>query len=99
MRKAAMLGLVGCAGSAAVIGWIAYLLLQLVVMMQTPCLAAWFGGKDADHMLLGEVNELLSFGLSPAALLTFGYCLCVYTALAVATPLVEGSISVHRKFP
>ena len=35
MRRAAGIGLVGCAGSAAVIGWIPHLLLWLVMQMQT----------------------------------------------------------------
>ncbi len=52
-----MIGLVGCAGSTAVIGWITCLLLWLVVRKQTPCLAAWFGGEDTDPMLLGEVTD------------------------------------------
>ena len=37
--------------------------------------------------------------LIPKSPQTFGCCLCVYIALAAATPLVEGSISVHSKFP
>ena len=37
--------------------------------------------------------------VSLAGLLTFGCCLCVYIALAAATPLVEGSISAYRKSP
>ena len=49
MRKAVVIGLVGCAGSTAMIGWI-----RLVVRMQTPCLAAWFDGEDADPILLVE---------------------------------------------
>ena len=50
-KKAAVIGLVDCAESAAVIGWIPRLLLQLVVRMQIPRSAAWFGGEDADPML------------------------------------------------
>ena len=44
-----MIDLVGWAGSAAAVGWIPRLLLRLVVRMQTPHLAAWFGGEDADR--------------------------------------------------
>ena len=36
-KKAAVIGLVGCAGSAAMIGWIPRRLLWRVVKMQTPC--------------------------------------------------------------
>ena len=75
-----MIGLLGCAGSMAVIGWIPYLLLWLVVRMQTPHSAAWFGGEDTDPMLLGEVTDTSPPGSGrPAAGLTFGYCLlCLY---------------------
>ena len=56
-EMAAVIGLVGCAGSVAVIGWIPCLLLQLVVRMQTPYSAVWFGGEDADPMLLGGKTD------------------------------------------
>ena len=56
-KRAAVIGLVGCAGFAAVIGCIPHLLLWLVVRMQTPHSAAWFGGEDADSMLLGKVMD------------------------------------------
>ena len=50
--------MVGCGGgSAAVIGWIPCLLFWLLVRMQTPLSAAWFGGEDANPMLLGEVMD------------------------------------------
>ena len=56
-----MIGLVGCAGSAAVIGWIPCLLLQLVLRTETPCLEIWFGGEDPDPMLLGQEEILPLF--------------------------------------
>ena len=56
-EMAAVIDLVGCAGSAAVIGWIVRLLLWLVVRTQTPRFAALFGGKDADPILLEEVTN------------------------------------------
>ena len=40
-----------------------------------------------------------ALGRSPTGQLTFSCCLRVYIALVAATPLVEGSISVHRKSP
>ena len=62
---AAVIGLVGCAGYAAVIGWISRLLLWLVVRTRTPRSEAWFGGEDEDPMLLGEEIDTSppSFGL------------------------------------
>ena len=63
-----MIGLVGCAGSAAVVGWIPRPLLRLVVRKQATCSAAWFGGENADPMLLGEVtNSTPKNSGSPAA--------------------------------
>ena len=56
-RSAAVIARVGCAGSASVIGWILLLLLRLVVRTQTLRSSAWFGGEDADPMLLGEVTD------------------------------------------
>ena len=53
----AVICLVGCTGFVAVVGWISRLLLQLVVRTQIPRLATWFGGEDADPMLLGEVTD------------------------------------------
>ena len=47
-EMAAVIGLVGCAGSAAVVGWIPHLLLRLLVRTQTPRSAAWFGSGDAE---------------------------------------------------
>ena len=64
-----MIGLIGCAGSTAVVGWIPCLLLWLVVRMQTQCLAAWFGGKDADPMLLGEVTDSSPMGYEPKSII------------------------------
>ena len=52
-----MIGLVGCAESGVVISWIP---LGLVVRIQTPLLATWFGGEAADPMLLGEIPLLLA---------------------------------------
>ena len=57
MRKAAVIGLAGCVGSAAVIGWISRFLLRLVVRIQVPLSAAWFGGEDADPILLREETD------------------------------------------
>ena len=54
-KKAAEIGLVGFGGSAAAIGWISRLLLQLVGRRQTPRPAVKFGGKDTDLILLEEV--------------------------------------------
>ena len=48
MRKTAVISLVGCAGSAAVIGWIPCLLLRLVVRIQIPHSVAWLGSENAD---------------------------------------------------
>ena len=53
-----MIGLLSCAGSAAMIDCIPRRLLWLVVRMLFPCSAVWFDGKDAvptfDSLLLGE---------------------------------------------
>ena len=78
---AALIGLVGCAGSMAMIGWIPCLLLWLVVRTQTPCSAAWFGGEGADTILLGEVTETSSLSFSePSCQVAFGYSLlCLYS--------------------
>ena len=56
MRRAAVIDLVGCVGSSAVIGWIPRLL-RLVVKTETPCSAAWFGSEDAEPMLPGEETD------------------------------------------
>ena len=58
-----MICLAGCAGSAAMVGWILPLLLWLVVRTLTPRSAAQFDGEDADPMLLGD-ETYLSFGLA-----------------------------------
>ena len=65
-----MIGLVGCAGSTAVVGWIPRLLLQLVLRMQTPHSVAWFMGEDTDPHAAGKDNGFLSSRLNPADLLT-----------------------------
>ena len=54
---AAVIGLVGYAGSAVVIGWIPSLLFWLVVRMQTPRSVAWFDDEDTDPMLLREETD------------------------------------------
>ena len=45
MRKAAVMGLVGCAGPAA------------GSKTQTPRLAAWFGSEATDPILLGDETD------------------------------------------
>ena len=55
-----VIGQVGCAGSAAVIGRIPRFLLRLVVRTQTPRSTTWFGGEDADPMLLREGTDTSS---------------------------------------
>ena len=56
--RVAMIGLVGCAESTAVIGWISCCLLWLAVRMWTPSSAVCFGSKDAEPILLGEEQIL-----------------------------------------
>ena len=80
---AAVIGLVGCAGFAAMIGWIPHLLLQLVVGMQTLGMAVWFGGEDADPMLLEEEKDTSPPDSgSLAAELIFGCCLLYLYSVA-----------------
>ena len=74
-KKAAVIGQIGCTGSAVVIGWIPRLLLGLMVRTQTPRSAAWFGGENADPMLLREVTDPTSpLG---TAWLPSNICLCL----------------------
>ena len=56
-KKAAVIGLEDCAGSAAVVGWIPRLLLRLVVRTQTSRSVAWFCGEDSYPMPLGEITD------------------------------------------
>ena len=60
-------------------------------------------GGPAETGSLSASNLSLTLNTVPsrcsAVLLTFGCCLYAYIALAAATLRVEGSISVHRKFP
>ena len=57
MRRVPVIGLVGCARSAVVIGRISRLLLRLVVRTQTQHSAAGFDDDDADPRLLGEETD------------------------------------------
>ena len=67
-KKAAVICLVGWAGSAAVVGCIPRVLLRLVVRMQTPRSGVWLGGEDADPMLQREeTNSSPAVSGSPAA--------------------------------
>ena len=56
-------------------------------------------GGPAETGSLSALNLSLTLNTARGAVgaLTFGCYPCVYIALAAATPLVEGSISVHRK--
>ena len=56
--RTAVIGLVGCAGFAAVIGWIPRRLLWLIVKTQAARWVVWFGGENADPMRLGEKQIL-----------------------------------------
>ena len=60
-----MIGLVGCAGSANVIGWIPRLLLRLVVRTQIPRSTAWWWGCRPHAAGRGN-RSYPSSGLSPA---------------------------------
>ena len=75
-EKAAVTGLVGLAGSIAVIGWIPHFLLWLVVRTQSPHSAAWFGGEYANPILLGEETDTSPLGSGESgSSLNFSYCL------------------------
>ena len=83
---AAVIGLVGYAGSAAMIGWIQHLLLWLVVRMQTLHSTALKG--DADPMLLGEEIDTSPLGSGEPGHRGYFWLLPVVNKVSATTTLL-----------